>query len=206
MRRRLKRRRIFIEHGAASIKAKDARIEAIITKGGPVSELKAGESGELVLDRTVIYAESGGQVADTGAFYDASESQTLAEVTGAYYPVAGLVAHRVKAKETLRVGDRVTVVADAERRARIIRNHSGTHLVHAALRNTLGTHVKQAGSLNAPERLRFDFSHFAPVDAEELRDIEQQVNDEIRWNTPVETEVTSIDHALAVGCAGLFWR
>jgi alanyl-tRNA synthetase len=143
-------------------------------------------------------------VADTGAFYDASESQMLAEVTGAYYPVAGLVAHRVKAKETLRVGDRVTVVADAERRARIIRNHSGTHLVHAALRNTLGTHVKQAGSLNAPERLRFDFSHFAPVDAEELRDIEQQVNDEIRWNTAVETEVTSIDHALASGALAFF--
>ncbi len=194
----------FYAHGAAAIKDKDSRIEAILTKGGPVSELKAGETGEVVLDRTVIYAESGGQVADTGAFYDASESQVLAEVSGAYYPVAGLVAHRVKAKETLRVGERVTVVADAERRARIIRNHSGTHLVHAALRNTLGTHVKQAGSLNAPERLRFDFSHFAPVDAEELRDIEQQVNDEIRWNTPVETEVTSIDHALASGALAFF--
>jgi alanyl-tRNA synthetase len=194
----------FYAHGAEALKAKDCRIEAIITKSGPVSELKAGESGEVVLDRTVIYAESGGQVADTGAFYDASESQVLAEVSGAYYPVAGLVAHRVKAKETLRVGERVTVVADAERRARIIRNHSGTHLVHAALRNTLGTHVKQAGSLNAPERLRFDFSHFAPVDTEELRDIEQQVNDEIRWNTPVETEVTSIDHALASGALAFF--
>jgi alanyl-tRNA synthetase len=194
----------FYEHGAASTKAKDCRIEAIITKNGPVAELQAGESGEVVLDRTVIYAESGGQMADTGAFYGASESQVLAEVTGAYYPVARLVAHRVKAKETLRVGDRVTVVADAERRARIIRNHSGTHLVHAALRNILGTHVKQAGSLNAPERLRFDFSHFAPVDTEELRDIEQQVNDEIRWNTPVETSVTSIDQALASGALAFF--
>ena len=194
----------FYEHGAASTKAKDCRIAAIITKNGPVAELQAGESGEVVLDRTVIYAESGGQMADTGAFYGASESQMLAEVTGAYYPVARLVAHHVKAKETLRLGDRVTVVADAERRARIIRNHSGTHLVHAALRNTLGTHVKQAGSLNAPERLRFDFSHFAPVDAEELRDIEQQVNDEIRWNTPVETSVTSIDQALASGALAFF--
>ena len=95
--------------------------------------MKAGESGEVVLDRTVIYAESGGQMADTGGFYDASAPQ-VAEVTGAFYPVAGLVAHRVTAKETLRVGDRVTVVADAERRARIMRNHTGTHLVHAALR------------------------------------------------------------------------
>jgi alanyl-tRNA synthetase len=184
--------------------AKDSRVEAIITKSGLVNELKVGESGEVVLDRTAIYAESGGQVADTGAFYDNSQSQLLAEVKGAFYPVAGLVAHKVVAKETLRVGDRVAVVADAERRARIIRNHSGTHLVNAALRNILGTHVKQAGSLNAPERLRFDFSHFAHVDAEELRDIEQQVNDEIRLNTEIETNVTSLEEALASGALAFF--
>jgi len=184
--------------------AKDSRVEAIITKSGLVNELKAGESGEVVLDRTAIYAESGGQMADTGAFYDKSESQLLAEVTGAFYPVAGLVAHKVVAKETLRVGDRVAVVADAERRARIIRNHSGTHLVNAALRNILGTHVKQSGSLNAPERLRFDFSHFAHVDAEELCDIEQQVNDEIRLNTQIETNVTSLEEALASGALAFF--
>ena len=188
-------------HGTSG---KDARIEAILTKSGPVSELKAGESGEVVLDRTVIYAESGGQMADTGAFYDNAGAQLLAEVTGAYYPVAGLVAHRVNANETLHVGDHVSVVADAERHARIIRNHSGTHLVHAALRNILGTHVKQAGSLNAPERLRFDFSHFAHVDAEELKDIEQQVNDEIRHNTEIGTEITSLDHALASGALAFF--
>ena len=184
--------------------AKDCRIEAIISKSGPVKELKAGESGEVVLDRTVIYAESGGQVADTGAFYDHSGRQELADVTGAFYPVAGLIAHRVVAKETLRVGDRVRVVADAERRARIVRNHTGTHLVHAALRNILGTHVKQSGSQNAPERLRFDFSHFAPVGADELRDIEQQVNDEIRLNTQVETSVTSLEEALNSGALAFF--
>jgi len=183
---------------------KDCRIEAIISKDGPVSELKAGETGEVVLDRTVIYAESGGQMADRGAFYDNSGSQQVAEVTGAFYPVAGLVAHKVTAKETLRVGDRVVVVADAERRARIMRNHSGTHLVHAALRNILGTHVKQSGSLNAPERLRFDFSHFAPVGGEELREIEQQVNDEIRLNTPIETGVMSLEEALNSGALAFF--
>jgi len=183
---------------------KDCRVEAIITKIGSVKELKAGETGEVVLDRTVIYAESGGQVADTGAFYDNSGSQGLAEVKGAFYPVAGLVAHKVVAKETLRVGDRVAVVADVERRARIIRNHTGTHLIHAALRNILGTHVKQSGSLNAPERLRFDFSHFAHVDAEELRDIEQQVNDEIRLNTQIETNVTSLEDALGSGALAFF--
>ncbi|HET9995851.1 MAG TPA: alanine--tRNA ligase [Candidatus Acidoferrum sp.] len=184
--------------------ARDCQIEAIVTKLGSVNELNPGESGEVVLDRTAIYAESGGQVADTGAFYDNSESQVLAEVKGAFYPVAGLVAHRVIAKETLRVGDHVAVVADAERRARIIRSHSGTHLMHAALRNILGTHVKQAGSLNAPERLRFDFSHFALVDAEELRDIEQQVNEEIRLNTQIETNVTSLEDALASGALAFF--
>ena len=183
---------------------KDSRIEAIITKSGSVKELKAGESGEVVLDRTVIYAESGGQMSDTGAFYDNSESQELAEVKGAFYPIAGLIAHKVVAKETLRVGDRVAVVADADRRARIIRNHTGTHLVHAALRNILGTHVKQSGSLNAPDRLRFDFSHFAHVDAEELRDIEQQVNDEIRLNTQIETNVTSLEDALNSGALAFF--
>ncbi len=183
---------------------KDCHIEAIISKSGQVNELKAGESGEVVLDRTAIYAESGGQIADTGAFYDSSEPQVLAEVSGAYYPVAGLVAHRVTAKETLHVGDRVTVIADAERRSRVMRNHTGTHLVHAALRNILGPHVKQAGSLNAPDRLRFDFSHFAPVDEEELRDIEQQVNDEIRLNTELETNVTSLDEALASGALAFF--
>ncbi len=207
-------------HGTS---VKDSRIEAIFRSAGilpaagaeqkepagsrryeSVNELKAGESGEVVLDRTAIYAESGGQVADTGAFYDNSESQLLAEVKGAFYPVAGLVAHKVVARETLRVGDHVTVVADAERRARIIRNHSGTHLVNAALRNILGTHVKQSGSLNAPERLRFDFSHFAHVDAEELRDIEQQVNDEIRLNTQIETNVTSLEEALASGALAFF--
>jgi alanyl-tRNA synthetase len=183
---------------------KDCRVEAIITKNGAQNELKTGESGEVVLDRTSIYAESGGQIADTGAFYDNSESQMLAEVSGAYYPVAGLVAHRVTARETLRVGDRLTVIADAERRNRVMRNHSGTHLVHAALRNILGPHVKQAGSLNAADRLRFDFSHFAPVDTEELRDIELQVNDEIRLNTELETNVTSLDDALASGALAFF--
>ena len=197
----------------SATQAKDCRIEAIIlsggahradTKSGAVGELKAGESGEVVLDRTVIYAESGGQMTDTGGFYDGAGMLQLAEITGAYYPVAGLIAHRVNAKEMLRVGDRVNVIADAERRARIMRNHTGTHFVHAALRNILGTHVKQAGSLNAPERLRFDFSHFAPVGQEELHDIEEQANEEIRLNTQVETGVMSLEEALNSGALAFF--
>jgi alanyl-tRNA synthetase len=183
---------------------RDCRIEAIISKGGPVNELKPGESAEIVLDRTVFYPESGGQVSDVGAFYDNSESLELATVTAAYYPVAGLIAHKISAKETLRVGDRVALVADAARREHVKRNHTGTHLVHAALRSILGTHVKQAGSLNSPEGLRFDFSHFASVDPEELRDIEQQVNEQIRLNAEIETGVSSLDEALASGALAFF--
>ncbi|HUK29920.1 MAG TPA: alanine--tRNA ligase, partial [Candidatus Acidoferrum sp.] len=188
-------------YGAAT---RDCRVEAIVTKSGSVKEIKAGEEAEIVLDRTSIYSESGGQVADTGKFYDNAESMELADVKGAYYPVAGLIAHRIVAKETLRVGDRVATVADSVRREHIKRNHTGTHLMHAALRNILGTHVKQAGSLVEPGRLRFDFSHFAPVDPAELRDIEQQVNEEIRLNNAISTDIMAIDDALASGALAFF--
>jgi alanyl-tRNA synthetase len=184
--------------------ARDARIEAIITKSGAVNEIKKGAEAEIVLDRTSIYAESGGQVADTGGFYDKSGALEVAEVKGAYYPVTGLIAHRIVAKEDLHVGDRVATLADAERRARNMRNHTATHLMHAALRNILGTHVKQAGSLVAPEHLRFDFSHFAAVDAAELAEIEQQVNEEIRKNLEMRTDIMNIDDALASGALAFF--
>jgi alanyl-tRNA synthetase len=185
-------------------RTRDARIEAIITKSGALNEIKKGAEAEIVLDRTSIYAESGGQVADTGGLYDNSGSLEIAEVKGAYYPVTGLIAHRIVAKEDLHVGDRVATLADAERRARNMRNHTATHLMHAALRNILGTHVKQAGSLVAPEHLRFDFSHFAAVDASELAEIEQQVNEEIRKNLEMRTDIMNIDDALASGALAFF--
>ena len=183
---------------------RDCRIEAIVTKDGLVNELPAGAEGEVVLDRTTIYAESGGQVADTGLFLDNRETMQLAEVRGAYYPVSRLVAHRVIAKETLHVGDRVATVADPIRRARDRRNHTSTHLLHSALRNILGTHVKQAGSLVAPDHLRFDFSHFAAIDPSDLAEIEQQVNEEIRRNYEVQTDLMNIDAALASGALAFF--
>ncbi len=182
----------------------DCRVEAIITKEGPVNEIRKGQEAEVVLDRTSIYAESGGQVADIGGFYDDSGSLHLAEVRGAYYPVSGLVAHRILANEDLQVGDRVATVANADRRAHNMRNHTATHLMHAALRNILGTHVKQAGSLVAPDHLRFDFSHFASVDRSELADIEQQVNEEILENLELRTDITNIDDALASGALAFF--
>ena len=183
---------------------RDSKIEAIVANGNETGALKAGQEGEVVLDRTAIYSESGGQVADTGKIFDPGMSLEVAEVRGAYYPVAGLIAHRIVAKEDLAVGDRVATVADAARRERIMRNHSGTHLVHAALRNILGTHVKQAGSLNAPDHLRFDFSHFTNVGADELREIEQQVNEEIRRDLPFQTDVMNIEDALASGALAFF--
>ncbi|HUJ31312.1 MAG TPA: alanine--tRNA ligase [Candidatus Acidoferrum sp.] len=185
-------------------RVRDARVEAIVTKDGSVNEIPRGAEAEVVLDRTAIYAESGGQVADIGAFFDSSESLEVAEVRGAYYPVSGLIAHRIVAKEDLRVGDRVTTVADPERRVRDMRNHTATHLLHAALRNILGTHVKQAGSLVAPDRLRFDFSHFAQVDPSEIAEIEQQVNDEILKNLEMRTDIMNIDDALASGALAFF--
>jgi alanyl-tRNA synthetase len=185
-------------------KTRDARIEAIVTPQGAVNEIKAGTEAEIVLDRTSIYSESGGQVADTGGLYDNSESLEVAEVRGAYYPVSGLIAHRIVAKEDLHVGDRVATIADPERRARDMRNHTATHLLNAALRNILGTHVKQAGSLVAPDHLRFDFSHFAQVDPSELAEIEQQVNEEIRKNLEMRTDIMHIDAALASGALAFF--
>jgi alanyl-tRNA synthetase len=185
-------------------KVTDCLIEAIVTKDGQVNEIKAGTDAEVVLDRTSIYSESGGQVADVGGFYDNSGSLEVAEVRGAYYPVSRLVAHRIVAKEDLHVGDRVSTVADPYRRARNMRNHTATHLMHAALRNILGTHVKQAGSLVAPDHLRFDFSHFAAVDASEIAEIEQQVNEEILRNLNVTTDITNIDDALASGALAFF--
>jgi alanyl-tRNA synthetase len=183
---------------------KDLRIEAIVTAAGPVNELPAGAEAEIVLNRTPFYAESGGQVGDTGTLWNNEKTLALADVRGAYYPVTGLVAHRVSAMETLRVGDRVAGEADAARRDHNKRNHTATHLMHAALRNILGTHVKQAGSLVAPDRLRFDFTHFSGVDPAELADIEQQVNEQIRNNAEIVTDVTTIDAALASGALAFF--
>jgi alanyl-tRNA synthetase len=184
--------------------ARDCKILALVTDQGAVNQVPAGSDCEVILDRTSIYAEAGGQVADTGWLYDNRLEQELAVVHGAYYPVFGLIAHRVTTRAPLAVGDRVATVADWARREQIRRNHTATHLLHAALRQVLGTHVKQAGSLVAPDRLRFDFSHFAPLDPEELREIETQVNEEILKNLPVETGVTTLDQALASGALAFF--
>ena len=184
--------------------AKDCKILALVTKRGLADSVEPGTECEAVLDRTSIYAEAGGQIADVGAFYGSEHERPLAEVRGAYYPVSGIVAHRIVAREPLSVGDRVATVADAARRESTRRNHTATHLLHAALRNVLGTHVKQAGSLVAPDHLRFDFSHFAPLDPEERAEIEQQVNEEILKNLELSTDIITLDDALRSGALAFF--
>jgi alanyl-tRNA synthetase len=184
--------------------ARDCKILAIVDKEGLTEKAEPGTECEIVLDRTSFYAEAGGQVADVGAIYDNEHQRVLAEVRGAYYPITGLVAHRVVVRQPIAVGDRVMTVADAARRDSARRNHTATHLLHAALRNVLGTHVKQAGSLVAPDRLRFDFSHFAPLDPEELREIEQQVNREILKNLELKTDITTLEQAVGSGALAFF--
>jgi alanyl-tRNA synthetase len=154
-----------------------------------VKALRAGETGEVVLDATSFYADSGGQVGDVGWLYSADHNTVVAEVTGCKKPVQGVFAHQVTAKQDIAVGDSVDSVVNGEVRAAVMRNHTGTHLLHAALRQVLGTHVKQAGSLNDRARLRFDFSHFTGVAEEELQEIESIVNAQVLANTPVMTLV-----------------
>ena len=160
-------------------------------------ELKPGERGEIVLDHTPFYADAGGQVGDVGWLYADDHNTLVAEVEGATYPVQGVRAHRVVAKQTIHVGDKVDAMVNDEVRRSTMRNHTGTHLLHAALRNVLGTHVKQAGSLVDPGHLRFDFSHFASLDDEELQDIEDLANKEVLRNDRVEViEDVPIDVAV----------
>ena len=144
--------------------------------GTGVHELKPGERGDIVLDQTPFYADAGGQVGDVGWLYGEDHNTLVAEVEGATYPVQGVRAHRVVAKQTIHVGDKVDAMVNDEVRRSTMRNHTGTHLLHAALREVLGKHVKQAGSLVDPGHLRFDFSHFASLADEELQDIEDLAN------------------------------
>jgi alanyl-tRNA synthetase len=182
----------------------DCRIVAIVRNGAKADHLNPGNIGEIVLDRTPFYGEAGGQVGDVGHLMAPGTTQELAHVTNAYHPVSNLTVHKGVAQETLRVGDVVTAVVDAERRDAIRRNHTATHLLHAALRHTLGTHVKQAGSLVAPDRLRFDFRHYAALDEQDLLDIEDLVNEQILKNETVATEAMDLDAAVNSGAMALF--
>jgi alanyl-tRNA synthetase len=170
---------------------------AIIKSGQGAQELVAGDRGEIILDHTPFYAEAGGQVGDRGWLYSDDHNTVVAEVTGCYYPIQGVRAHQVVAKQPIRVGQKVDAVVDTAIRESTMRNHTATHLLQAGLREVLGKHVKQAGSLVAPNHLRFDFSHFTGVAEEELQDIEDLINKEVLRNERIEViENVPIDVAV----------
>jgi alanyl-tRNA synthetase len=195
--------------------ADESRVVALLRGGVEVDALAAGEEGEVVLERTPFYAESGGQVGDTGVILSlpadvVGDTGELASGT-AKFTVSdtrkrgGAFSHQGRLERgAMKVGDAVIATIDSPRREHIRRNHTATHLLHAALRETLGTHVQQKGSLVAPDRLRFDFSHFQAVSPGELRRIEQRVNEQIRLNAPAEIRQMSYDAAVGSGAIALF--
>ena len=177
--------------GYETTKITDAKVVAVI------------EDQEVVLDRTPFYAESGGQVGDVGILI--GQGNTLATVEDTYSPVQGVIVHKVRMQEgSLKVGDVVSAEVDVEKRDATRRNHTATHLMHAALREVLGTHVKQAGSVVAPTYLRFDFSHYQPLTHEEKEEIERLVNYHILRNEPVQTDEMVIEEAMRSGAMALF--
>ncbi|RMF76038.1 MAG: alanine--tRNA ligase, partial [Acidobacteria bacterium] len=180
-----------------------ARVVALLgADGRPVAELREGDSGEVVLDVTPFYAESGGQVGDRGVLTGAA---TRARVLDTRSPSPGLVLHRVQVDAgRLAEGDVVLAEVDPQHRRGARRHHTATHLLHAALRTVLGPHVRQAGSLVAPDRLRFDFAHYEPVGDEDLRAIEEFVNAVVLEDPDVVTEEMPIDEALAAGALAFF--
>jgi alanyl-tRNA synthetase len=183
--------------GYRQTRSNNCEVLAIIKAGQGAQELKPGEAGEIILDHTPFYAESGGQVGERGWFYSDDHNSIVAEVTGTYYPIQGVRAHQVIAKQAIRVGQKVDGVVDTAIRESTMRNHTATHLLQAGLREVLGKHVKQAGSLVAPNHLRFDFSHFTGVAEEELQDIEDLINKEVLRNERIEViENVPIDVAI----------
>jgi alanyl-tRNA synthetase len=183
--------------GYRQTRSDGCEVLAIIHNGQGAQELKRGEEGEIILDHTPFYAESGGQVGDRGWLYSDDHNTVVAEVKGCYYPIQGVRAHQVLAKQPVRLGDKVDAVVDAEIRQATMRNHTATHLLQAGLREVLGKHVKQAGSMVAPNHLRFDFSHFTAVADEELQDVEEVINKEVLRNQKIEViENVPIDVAI----------
>ena len=178
------------------------QVAALLKDGRPVDAINAGEEAVVILDRTPFYAESGGQVGDTGVLVEQGVSFAVSDTlkfAGQYHGHVGtLTAGRLK------LGDHVLGSVDAARRASVILNHSATHLLHAALREVLGTHVQQKGSLVAPDKLRFDFSHFQPMSAAELAEVERRVNAEIRANHAAEVHNMGMQEALDFGAMALF--
>src|SRR5215475_4525694 len=180
-----------------------SRIAGILVNGSLAQSVEGhGKSAEIILDQTPFYAESGGQVGDTGTLISPNGA---ARVLNTYAPVRGVIVHKAEIEfGKLSVNDEIQAQVDEDRRRRIAANHTGTHILHAVLRETLGMHVKQAGSLVAPDRLRFDYTHFAPLTDREIEEIEQKINQVVFRNLPVQTRVMDMNEAVAEGALAFF--
>jgi alanyl-tRNA synthetase len=189
--------------GYESLASQGSKVIGIVRAGKQIDQVASGEDALVILDRTPFYAESGGQVGDTGTLSNASGSFEVGDTLkmgGVFFGHAG----RWQGAQPLRTGDVVGASVDVARRQSTVLNHSATHLLHAALREVLGTHVTQKGSLVAPDRLRFDFSHFKPLSREELARVEALVNAEVRRNAEAEVRHMAYDDAIAYGAMALF--
>ena len=189
--------------GYEALISRASKVVGIVQGGKQVGQLAEGEEGLVMLDQTPFYAESGGQVGDTGALSNGAgrfEVVDTIKMGGVFFGHVG----RWQGSQPLRTGDQVDAAVDMSRRQATVLNHSATHLLHAALRKVLGTHVAQKGSLVAPDRLRFDFSHFKPVARDELATIEALVNAEVRRNVEAEVRHMAYDDAIAFGAMALF--
>ncbi len=196
----------FVGYEKLECEARIVNLARMSKRTGPVGEwadpVKKGEQVQVLLDKTPFYAEAGGQVTDTGVLVG---SEGWMRVTDTQSPTTGYIVHYGVVEEgRLKKGDKVSAQVDKERRLDIARNHTATHLLHKALREVLGGHARQSGSLVAPDRLRFDFTHIASLSAEELVEIEQRVNAKIRENLPVTAQVIDYEKALAAGAVAIF--
>jgi alanyl-tRNA synthetase len=180
-----------------------SRVRGLLVNRELVDEIPAGAKAEVVFDQTPFYAEAGGQVGDRGALYSEAGDK-VADVESVFPGVPGLSVHRITTVAPIKTGDIVRGLVAANLRDSTRRNHTATHLLHAALRQVLGTHVKQAGSVVDPTRLRFDFTHYAAMDQAELLEVERLMNEEILKNIQVETNVMPLDQAIQTGAMALF--
>jgi alanyl-tRNA synthetase len=180
------------------------QVAALIVDGKEsVDRVDAGQA-EIVFPTTPFYAESGGQVGDTGLLLDAETREKLAVVEGAWKPTSTTMVQKIHVFGPIHAGDKLVAQVDRPARSSTMRNHTATHLLQAALRQVLGAHVKQAGSVVEPARLRFDFTHYAPMTDDELAEVERLVNDQILVNTQLATDVMDLDQALSTGAMALF--
>jgi len=188
--------------GYDTVSSLDSSVAAVQKDGKPVSSLEEGESGEVVLNRTPFYAEAGGQIGDSGVM---KNPHFAALVETAYYPVPNIIAHKIKMLSgILKVGDTLEATVEIPTRNNIRKNHTATHLLHASLRQILGDHVKQAGSLVSPDYLRFDFTHFSALSHSEIRQVESLVNEKIRDGLSVKTELVSLEKGIEEGAMAIF--